>query len=265
MHINDVLEYFRLEITREKKLARIMDYRFGYLPDGSLVEYQHRDSHYYYCYVYVDGKRRGLLLDSLNDEHREIIMELMEKKTIVHGLPILKKNIKAMERCLGELKPYHPTLFKYGELLSSDYYLEGDVCVKEWKKKAECQNPYRRQDMIHDTKRGVKVRSKSEVLISDTLYDNGLLYKNEAALTIGGRTVYPDFEILHPKTHELIWWEHLGRADDGSYMQGSLEKLEEYGDAGINLGKNLIVTFETKEAPLTRGEVLSKMKKYGLI
>ena len=265
MSIRTILADIKEELQREKQLFDFLELRREMVPPGSLVVNKYRNDEYYYQQIFDNGKRNCIFLDLLADEHREIIMELMEKKTIVHGLPILKNNIKAMERCLRELRPYHPTMFKYGDLLSSDYYLEGDVCVKEWKKKAECRNPYHRRDLVHDTKRGVKVRSKSEVLISDTLYDNGLLYKNEAALTIGGRTVYPDFEILHPKTHELVWWEHLGRADDASYMQGSLEKLEEYGDAGINLGKNLIVTFETKEAPLTRGEVLSKMRKCGLI
>ena len=266
MNINDLRNYLEFEIAREKNLTQLMNRRLAVIPEGSLVEYIINGKHYYYLYAYVTGKKEGMSLDSSNEEHREVIKELMEKKTIVHGLPILKKNIKLMEKCFKELKQYHPTMFKYGELLGSEYYLEGDVCIRDWKKKPESQNPFRRQDLIHGTKKDINVRSKSEMLISDTLYDSGLLFKYETSLKFkNGKIVYPDFEILHPKINELIWWEHLGRADDGVYMQDNLEKLESYGNAGLIPGKNLIITSETASSPLTRGTVLNKMKKYGLV
>ena len=265
MNIRDIIDFFQFEIKRERKLVKFMEQRVEMISDGFLGERQQGYNHYYYLYTKTNGTKQGMVLDPSIDEHREVIKELMEKKTLIHGLPLLRKNIRTMERGLTDLKQYHPFMFKYGEILGSDYYLEGDVCIREWKKKKEIMNPYRREDLVQETKKGVKVRSKSEGMISDMLYDKGILYKYETALKLGGKTVYPDFEILHPRTGELIWWEHLGKADSGPYVQKNLERLEAYGRSGIIQGKNLIVTSETLDRPLTRTTASRKLREYGLI
>ena len=65
------------------------------------------------------------------------------------------------------------------------------------------------------TKRGERVRSKSEILIANTLNDNNILY--------------PDFMVLNRKQRKEFYWEHLGI--------------------------NLFVTYETSAMPLGTGEI----------
>lgn len=141
------------------------------MPEGSLANFSRNDNYYFVQKVYVDGQQKSILLDESNEEHRRIIKLLKEKKTIVHGLPILRKNIKAMKKCAGLLVPYSPTCFEYGEEPGRKHFLEDEVCFSEWSKKPECQNPWHPENRIHQLKRGIKVRSKSEVLIGDSLSD----------------------------------------------------------------------------------------------
>ena len=52
------------------------------------------------------------------------------------------------------------------------------------------------------------------------------------------------------------------------YIDGTeknLERLEAYGRSGIIQGKNLIVTSETLDRPLTRTTASRKLREYGLI
>ena len=75
----------------------------------------------------------------------------------------------------------------------------------------------------------------------------------------------PDFEILHPKTRRIIWWEHLGKLADPGYVFENLDRIVVFGRNGIVVGDNLILTWETKEMPLTHGMVDQRLREFGLI
>ena len=106
--------------------------------------------------------------------------------------------------------------------------------------------------MIHDTIRGEKMRSKSEVMIANSIYRHALPYKPELPLKCkNGRSLYPDFTILDPRTMEEYIWEHFGIMDDPVYAAEACRKIQTYNDEGYVLGRNLICTFETSETPLS--------------
>ena len=265
MRINRIITDINAEIESERKVLEFMESRALVVPEGSLNTQMKGGLKYYYQIVDVEGKRVGICLDPSVDMHREVIKELMEKKTIVHGLPILRRNIEAMEKCASRIRPYHPLDFKYGELLGKDYYLDDDVCVREWEKKPDRQNPYHRERLIHETKCGILVRSKSEMLIADILYDLGIRFKYETILVSGRKLMYPDFEFIHPKERRIIWLEHQGLIDDPKYAVDAFEKHDNYGRIGIFPGKNLILTYETTGHPLTRGAVMEKLAQLDIV
>ena len=111
-------------------------------------------------------------------------------------------------------------------------------------------NPSHPENLIHKTMQGHLVRSKSEVIIANTLYMNQIPYRYENQLEVKGVILYPDFTILHPKTNNLCYWEHFGMMDDSIYVKNAIKKIEQYGKSGYVQGRNFIATFESKEAPL---------------
>lgn len=101
-----------------------------------------------------------------------------------------------------------------------------------------------------------RMRSKSEVLIANTLALRGIPYKYECPVyRANGVSLHPDFTILDVKNRKIKYWEHLGKMDDMSYVTSNIWKLEEYKKIGINLGDNLFVTYETMSHPLTTAEI----------
>lgn len=70
------------------------------------------------------------------------------------------------------------------------------------------------------------------------------------------------YETLHQERQKLItpiWlpddeyikvWEHLGMMDDPNYVDMAIKKINTYEQNDILLGKNLILTYETKKNPL---------------
>ena len=87
--------------------------------------------------------------------------------------------------------------------------------------------------LIHRTERGDLVRSKSELVIADKLYGEGVEYVYEKPLVISGRTYYPDFTIEDDATGVTYYWEHLGMLDDPGYRARWERKREGYVADGI--------------------------------
>lgn len=112
------------------------------------------------------------------------------------------------------------------------------------------QNPYKREDLIHNTFSGMKVRSKSEEIIANILFTNHIPFRYEAPLTLNGSTMYPDFTIKNPKNNSYTYWEHLGLMDKKEYKDHAMEKISTYCDHNIIPDVNLILTYETQKHPL---------------
>ena len=100
------------------------------------------------------------------------------------------------------------------------------------------------EKLIHKTARGELVRSKSEVIIADALFHNGLDYQYEPELILDGKVKRPDFKIIDADTGEVWYWEHCGMMSDARYAKRWHDKEKFYAKNGIERGKNLIVTEE---------------------
>lgn len=106
------------------------------------------------------------------------------------------------------------------------------------------------------TKKGDKVRSKSEKIIADMLSDLKIPYKYEYPLYLKNNTrIYPDFTILHPDTLEEYYWEHHGMMDKPDYANKTLLKLSRYSSNGITVGQKLIISLESSLHPLNVREI----------
>lgn len=151
----------------------------------------------------------------------------------------------------------------YKDLLNS-YYKPISQELQEWASAPYKQNPAFPEQLIHKGISGNMLRSKSEAMIDMSLYSNKLSYRYEAELILGSSTYYPDFTIRHPKTGEIIYWEHFGLMDDPSYYQKVFPKLYMYTSNGIIPSINLITTYETQNHPLSTDMVEKIINHYFL-
>lgn len=88
--------------------------------------------------------------------------------------------------------------------------------------------------LIHRTRKGIAVRSKSELIISDLLFAKGIEFEYERRL-VGkdGSWRSPDFTIEDDTTGTMIYWEHLGMLQRPSYKKKWEAKLEWYRSNGV--------------------------------
>lgn len=151
----------------------------------------------------------------------------------------------------------------YQELLCPAFLPEVQD-LRDW-----ANSPYEKNDkypekLIIETSFGVCVRSKSEAMIAMSLREHKIPFRYECALELGGIKIFPDFTIRHPQTGEIYYWEHLGMIDVKEYVGNASHKMNLYMENGFLIGRNLIITSETKEKPLTPMEVERTIQCYFL-
>ncbi len=131
----------------------------------------------------------------------------------------------------------------------------------------EYQGKYYEKSLIHMTLKGDLVRSKSEVIIANMLYDAGLkdYYEYEKEIDLGedGKRI-PDFTIEDAETGICYYWEHCGMLGDASYSKRWEDKKKVYEKHGIVEGKNLFVTKDSLNGAIDSNaikEIIDKLKE----
>ena len=205
---------------------------------------------------YID---RNTPIEYLNSSKTEIISQLAQKRYDTKLSKTLKERIKALE---ASIKPLEK--LKYRKDLSHIYddmpnelkrnvkkHLdENEEYAAKWQSKKLLTSNLEKKHPCK-TLRGEYVRSKSEALIADRLFARGVPYHYEPMVMLTGRpTLCPDFYVLNKRTKENFFWEHLGMMDDPAYCNRNMKKIRDYMDMGYIQGKDLIITYETKEYPL---------------
>ena len=129
--------------------------------------------------------------------------------------------------------------------------------IQEWESLEYKGNPYwPDEDSEFYTNKLERVRSKSEVLIANTLNKYGIPYRYEYPIKLkNGNIKYPDFTVLNVKTRQEFIWEHFGLMSDPNYVTNSLFKMKEYEKLGYTIGINMIITMENANCPLSTSTI----------
>jgi len=117
--------------------------------------------------------------------------------------------------------------------------------------------------LIHKTARGELVRSKSEVIIADALFDKQIDYAYEKELPLGEDGIRsPDFTIEDAESGSTFYWEHCGMMSDESYRRRWEAKRALYEKHGIVEGKNLIVSEDKLDGSIDSQKIRSLINQY---
>ena len=157
------------------------------------------------------AEKNIILLEDLQESYQST-----EQKDILHGLS------PAYQRAFCRF-----TAKKLQDWASADY--------------PKCE--YEPQHLVHETLSGIFVRSKSEVIIANTLFYYHIPFRYEERLSFTGQYFYPDFRIKLPLGGYKIW-EHLGLLSKMTYCENTANKLYTYQMNGFVIGKDLILTQE---------------------
>lgn len=186
------------------------------------------------------------------DYNRKILPYLQQEVDIINNL---LKHSSNLHLCYDSFHLGRRKLFQPVTLPDEEY-------KKLWQSKEYKHKTFEQTDIVLLASNGQRVRSKSEMIIADTLSRFEIPYRYEYPVKLKNYTVHPDFLCLNIRTRQEYIWEHFGLMDNPEYQQNAFSKIADYQNCGYFPGKNLILTFETIKNPLSAKQVSQLTKEY---
>lgn len=234
-------------------------------PSGSLRMSKEKEGVFRYYRIRKKGDTVGTYI---NSSEKALINKLAQKGYDIKVLRELKaeeKQIETLLKLLNENNPakvYEKLSLSRMQLVMPFDKLQKELIIKHWKQQSVETQPFGEYESVITNKKGVRVKSKSERMLSDAFDDYGIPYIYGPKHIVEGRTYYLDFKLLNPRTLDEYAHEHFGMMDDANYIGRNIQKLRAYMRNGFVLGKNFLITMETSQAPLNYDEVRYMIEQY---
>lgn len=226
---------------------KAIEQKINCFPEGRITIKHHNSASNYYL-----QNENGQKYLNKSDK---LIGELIQKEYLQNVLDALKREASFLETALNHYpiltaEEVFATLPYDRQVYAKPITLSDEQFVERW-----LSQPYKRKPVSSEapafiTMKGDKVRSKSEMIIADRLWINGIPYKYECPLKIGNKVIHPDFTILRISDRKTLYHEHCGMMDSQEYSDDFVNRINLYASTKITIGDNLFLTFETAAAPL---------------
>ena len=238
---------------REEYLRKLIEDKTEALknaPDGNLkVSYSHGKLQYK---QYFGKDKKELYIPA---GKTELVRQLAQK---AYDENVLKKAIREKRNISSLVELYErgncddvfESLLEARKSLVTPIMIPDDEFVRQWLDDDYEGLGFEEGSPEHYSERGLRVRSKSEASIADKYDGREIPMKFEKPLRLKGYgTAYPDFTVLSVRFRKVFIHEHMGMMDDPVYAEQNVKKIVAYEKNGYFPGKNLILTFETKQQP----------------
>ena len=254
--MKEKIEKVLAELEDRLKLANI---ELKMCPEGTL-SFVKRDGRGTFFQIINSGGKR--LRKSIN-KAPDFIRGLARKEYLIKETKLLEKNIKALRDVMKSLVEPSPenvlrSISRHLQGIPEEYFFPEEN-KDSWASQPYEMSNYKPEEKKHTTSRGLKVRSKSEVLIAEMLYVFNIQFRYEQVIRINGIVLVPDFTIKLPDGR-IFYWEHCGLMSSKEYREHQKWKMEIYEKGDIVPWKNLIVTYDDEEGNINVGIIESEIK-----
>ena len=244
--MREYLELMKRRTVELKKAIKVAERSIKDCPEGRLrISKSGNQVRYYHVLPGEDSSGTYIKRD-----RSSLIKKLAQKDYAERFVRSAKKELARLEQCISLLSGVdadmiYQTLGTGRKAYVEPYIVPDELYAERWRKEEFEASTYMPEAKKYETRQGELVRSKSEAILADILYELRIPYRYEQALILKNHMVrYPDFTLLKVKSREVVYLEHFGLLDDEKYRAGCIKKLDEYMDNGIYLGRNLLITYE---------------------
>ena len=235
---------------------------------GQLIRTKRNGKLNYFQTENINGQytRKGI------SRNEYLIRNLARKEYLKLSLEIIINNLEALNSVKKKYRSYRPDDIiemmpkAYGSLPIEYFFSQTDTSgapqQSNWADKPYRQSDVKPEAKVHTTSKGLRVRSKSELMISEKMYEHQIAFRYEQILPIGNKNLVPDFTIKKDNG-EIIYWEHCGLTHNENYMLHHKRKLELYETIRIVPWRNLIVTYDDENGNINmaiiESEIINKL------
>ena len=253
------------EQARLERIILVTKERLQTAPEGNLrLSKCQNYLQYYHC---TDKKKKGTYI---RKENMDFIQKLAQKSYDEQVLRLAQKRFSQIKRMMKDYDDDEITNLYYKEHIERQKLVQPveptwEQRVQEWKNREYKGKDFQEGTPVILTEKGERVRSKSEKIMADYFFRQGIEYKYECPIYLRGMgTVYPDFTFLSKKTGQEVYWEHNGKIDVPEYARKAIRKIQAYENNDIFPGERLILTYETAQTILNTS-VIEKFVNKNLV
>ncbi len=201
-----------------------------------------------------------------------------QERTLIKALAQKDYDQKVIASARSELSTLSILLKKYDAGIAEDIFekltparrnltepimMPDDAFIEKWLSEPYNKAGFDVGDPEFFTSKGLRVRSKSEIIFAEKYDEYNIPYKYECPLYLEGYGwVRPDFTALKIKYRQTVYHEHLGMMDDSEYAERNINKIHAYEQNGFVIGRDLILTFETRNNPIGPADAEKLIKTY---
>ena len=234
----DEIMGFKSHIQSEKrsmdKFLKRLEKNASVLPDTKL-------------YMKNDGKRKRYYITTAEEprptyigwrNQPELLRQLLDREHARKNVLRVQENLQRLDQLIEE----------YG--FSEDAFPaeEGYIGRRGQRPLPPSQNPFKREELIHDTGLGFYARTKSKAIVARRLHTFGWRFQYEKELRIrdlDGRwkSIYPDFTIWLDDGR-VIYLEHVGMLQKDDYQQNFVNRMATYHKNDMLIGRDVFITMD---------------------
>ncbi len=253
-----------LLLEQIKKTREELERRLENAPEGSLRTVKKHNKYQYYHRV-EKGDTEGKYLPA---GEKALAEALAIKDYDIKLLRALEDRQKAVERFLRDYDPeaavrVYEDLTAARKQLVRPEILSDEEFIRQWQNEPYEKLGFGKDEPEYYTARGERVRSKSEILIADSLYRHNIPYRYEYPVYSHGVLIAaPDFNCLNVRLRKEYYWEHLGMMGREEYADRNVKKIEKYTLADDFDAARLILTLETDKKPVNTKVVEEQIRRF---
>ena len=247
IQLNQRYQYLKqVEKEKEKALLTAPSGTLRVMKQGESIRYYQRNASNHKEAIYLPKEKISLARKLAQKDYDEKVLQAV------------KKELLAMEKYFHyypaiNMEQIYENLHKGRQSLIIPIQPSDEEFVRRWEDITYEGKGFDENMPEYYSMKGERVRSKSEVIIANMLYQIGIPYRYEYPLHLHGvGEIYPDFTVLNVRERKEIYWEHFGMMDDVEYSERAVKKISSYMQNGYYDGDRTMYTYETRKNPLNQ-------------
>ncbi|MBO4477067.1 MAG: hypothetical protein J5757_01930 [Lachnospiraceae bacterium] len=246
----------------KKKVARELERLKQQVPEGVSLRVARHGGSYQYFIREKGAEKTGKYIKKKDHKSAEKLAQIEYDEKLINPLNETLEQLKALVKIWGD-DPFNEAIKQLPPLkrdLVVPLNKSDESFLSEWKEQEYTGVAFPDDSPEYYTRQGLRVRSKSEIIIADLLDEMSIPFHYEKPLKLGSGIVHPDFTLLNLIERKEVYWEHFGMMDDMDYRNNAFLKIRKYESAGLYQHDSVIWTFETGKYPLNTREIRKMIK-----
>ncbi len=236
-----------------EELISIKECGLSNAPEGKIRISSGRGKSYYY---YSEKNTKGARGKYLKKGYREIASPIAQRDYDERVVRCAKDELKTLNILInkyerGTCEDIYEKLSLPRRELITPFFIPDEEFAKKWLDEPFEGLGFDEGAPEYYSEKGLRVRSKNEMIAADRFDEWHVPYKFECPLRLKGHgIVYPDFTLLNVRSRVVYYLEIMGKMTEAEYAEDNVKKMQAYQRNGIIQGKNLILLFDTRQHPL---------------